>query len=321
MRQRMEQVAGANERKPGEIWLHRFALLTAVATFLLLCIGGVVTTKGVGLVVPDWPTTFGYNMFLFPWAKMVGGVFYEHGHRLIGALVGFLTLLLAIFLWLGESRKWLRWLGTIALGMVILQGVLGGLRVLLIQQTLAVIHGAFAHAFFALMISLALFTSREWQSPVEPVETPTANRLQRLALITTLLIYSQVVFGAILRHTGYRLDAHVVLAGLIMVHIALLVAQILKQPTVHSRVGRPVTLLGGCLLLQLLLGVGAYLIKFTPARGALGLGLIETIVTAHVAVGALLLATSMVVTLRLYRVVALPEATTGSRFLSEQVPV
>src|SRR5574342_1275515 len=111
------------------VWPHRIAVVLACATFPLLFIGGLVTSKGAGLAVPDWPTTFGYNMFLYPWSKMVGGIFYEHSHRLIGSAVGFLTILLAVVLWYRESRQWLGWLGIVALAVVIAQGVLGGLRV------------------------------------------------------------------------------------------------------------------------------------------------------------------------------------------------
>src|SRR5215813_5978791 len=147
-------------------WPHRLALLTALATVPLLFIGGLVTSTGSGLAVPDWPTTFGENMFLYPWSKMIGGIFYEHSHRLFGSLVGFLTILLAFSLWLGESRPSLRWLGIVALGAVIIQGILGGLRVVLLQQTLAIIHACFAQAFFALIASLVLFTSTEWQKTI-----------------------------------------------------------------------------------------------------------------------------------------------------------
>src|SRR6478752_7122020 len=95
-------------------WLHRFAVFTAAATLVLICVGGIVTSKGVGLAVPDWPNTFGYNMFLFPISKWVGGVFYEHTHRLLASAVGFLTTILAVWLWLKEDRRWLRWLGVLA---------------------------------------------------------------------------------------------------------------------------------------------------------------------------------------------------------------
>ena len=179
----MEAYAPANI--PVSPWPHRFALLTAMATFPLLFIGGLVTSTGSGLAVPDWPTTFGYNMFLYPWSQMVGGIFYEHSHRLFGSLVGFLTVLLAISLWYGESQPWLRKLGFVALGAVILQGILGGLRVVLLQQTLAIIHACFAQAFFALAASLTLFTSAEWRTPIKKKMAEDASRLQRLAIFTS----------------------------------------------------------------------------------------------------------------------------------------
>ena len=131
-------------------WPHRLAVITAGATFLLILAGGLVTNTGAGLAVPDWPTTFGYNMFLYPWSKMVGGIFYEHSHRLIGSVVGLLTLTLTLVLWAVETRRWLRWLGGAALLAVIIQGVLGGLRVILLQETLAIVHGALAQAGFSL---------------------------------------------------------------------------------------------------------------------------------------------------------------------------
>src|SRR5205085_11878663 len=113
-------------------WLNHFAWLSAVATLLLICSGGMVTSKGVGLAVPDWPTTFGYNMFLFPISKWVGGIFFEHVHRLIASTVGILTIILTLWLWQGQTHRWLRNLGFAALALVILQGVLGGLRVTLL---------------------------------------------------------------------------------------------------------------------------------------------------------------------------------------------
>ena len=134
-------------------WPHFLALLTSCATVLLILAGGLVTSLGAGLAVPDWPTTFGYNMFLYPWAKMVGGIFYEHSHRLLGSLVGFLTILTAASLWWTEPRKWLRVLGVIALLLVIVQGVLGGLRVVWLKLALAIVHACFAQIFFGLMVT------------------------------------------------------------------------------------------------------------------------------------------------------------------------
>src|SRR5580698_5905669 len=125
-------------------WLHWFAVLTAFATLVLVGVGGLVTSHGVGMSVPDWPTTYGYNMFLFPVSKWVGGIFFEHTHRLMASLVGFLTAILAIWLWIKEPRRWMRWLGIAAFFGVVLQGVLGGLRVVKLKDQIGIFHAAFA---------------------------------------------------------------------------------------------------------------------------------------------------------------------------------
>src|SRR3954466_4754260 len=106
-------------------WLNRYAWVTVAATLFLICSGGMVTSKGVGLAVPDWPTTFGYNMFVFPVSRWIGGIFFEHIHRLIASVVGLLTIVLAVWLWRSETRRWLRMLGLVAVGAVLLQGILG----------------------------------------------------------------------------------------------------------------------------------------------------------------------------------------------------
>ena len=129
-------------------WLHRFAVGIAAATLVLLCFGGLVTSHGAGLAVPDWPNSYGYNMFLFPISKWVGGIFYEHTHRLVASGVGFLTIILAVWLWRKEERRWLRWLGWGALVLVALQGVLGGLRVTLLKDEIGIFHAALAQFFF-----------------------------------------------------------------------------------------------------------------------------------------------------------------------------
>ena len=182
-------------------WLHRFAFFTAIATLFLICSGGMVTSKGVGLAVPDWPTTFGYNMFLFPISKWVGGIFFEHVHRLVASTVGILTIILTVWLWHAESRRWLRNLGFAALGLVILQGVLGGLRVTLLKDEIGVFHACLAQMFFGLLIVITLATSRLWQEisaadvPVAPVRT-----FARIAIFTTAVIYVQLALGATMRH-------------------------------------------------------------------------------------------------------------------------
>ena len=139
----------------GGLWPHRLAVVLGCATFPLLFIGGLVTSKAAGLAVPDWPTTFGYNMFLYPWSEMVGNILYEHSHRLVASCVGLLTIALAVALWFGERRTWLRWLGVTALLVVIAQGILGGLRVVLRQDTFAILHACLAQAARLKLVRLA----------------------------------------------------------------------------------------------------------------------------------------------------------------------
>jgi heme a synthase len=185
-------------------WLHRFSLFTSIATLFLICSGGMVTSKGVGLAVPDWPTTFGYNMFLFPVSKWIGGIFFEHTHRLVASTVGFLTIILATWLWRREDRRWLRNLGFLALGLVILQGVLGGLRVTMLKDEIGIFHACLAQMFFGLLVVITLATSRLWQQ-ISAIDVPVgpARTLARLAILTTTVIYLQLALGATMRH-GHR---------------------------------------------------------------------------------------------------------------------
>jgi cytochrome c oxidase assembly protein subunit 15 len=232
--------------------LHRFAVLTAIATFGLVGIGGLVTSHGAGMAVPDWPNSYGYNMFFFPVSQWVGGIFYEHTHRLAASGVGLLTVVLALWLYgrsarpfmrgvgavlmllgagtaaamtrrwadglvlgltglafLGASLvwprcepspKWLRRLGLAAFGAVVLQGVLGGLRVVLFKDAIGVFHAMLAQLFFVLLCAIALFTSRWWQT--QPARTPStaSNHLTTLFFLTTLLILGQLTLGAAMRH-------------------------------------------------------------------------------------------------------------------------
>jgi cytochrome c oxidase assembly protein subunit 15 len=300
-------------------WPHRLAALLACATVPLLFIGGLVTSLGAGLAVPDWPTTFGYNMFLYPWAKMVGGIFYEHSHRLVASSVGLLTIALALSFWFHEQRQWLRWLGLGALFLVVVQGVLGGLRVVLLQHILAIIHACFAQAFFALTVSLALFTSAEWS---EPVNAPLADggRLRRLATITTALIYLQIVVGALLRHTGERLDAHLLIAALVAIHSALLTLRIARAHGDRAELLHPAYSLGALLLLQVALGALSYLGKFTamlhwPTEA------IVLLATTHLIVGALMLAASVIIAVRAYRLSSGTGAEASANVLTEQYSV
>jgi len=208
------------------IWLSRFAWFTAVATLFLICSGGMVTSKGVGLAVPDWPTTFGYNMFLFPVSKWVGGIFFEHTHRLIASIVGFLTIILAFWLWRGEDRQrsrrapsdvdgqayeglpvgrridqWVRNLGFIALGAVILQGILGGLRVTMLKDQIGIFHACLAQAFLGLLVFIALVTSNFWKTLSNAVVDPKKIApIATFAIATTIAIYLQLALAATMRH-------------------------------------------------------------------------------------------------------------------------
>ena len=187
--------------RPYSGWLNRFAWLTCVATLLLICSGGMVTSKGVGLAVPDWPTTFGYNMFLFPVSKWVGGILFEHTHRLMGSLVGFLTIILAVWLWLTEDRQWLRNLGVIALGGVIVQGILGGLRVTMMKDEIGIFHACIAQAFLGLLIVIALVTTNFWRTLAnERFDVQKFAPIRTLGIAITIAIYVQLGLGATMRH-------------------------------------------------------------------------------------------------------------------------
>ena len=185
-------------------WLNRFAWFTAFATLLLICSGGMVTSKGVGLAVPDWPTTFGYNMFLFPVSKWIGGVLFEHTHRLIASTVGFLTIILAIWLWRVEDRQTVKTLGLLAVAAVILQGILGGLRVTLLKDQIGIFHACLAQAFLGLIVLIAIVTTNSWSSLNSTGITSQVSEklsvLKRIAIATTVVIYLQLALGATMRH-------------------------------------------------------------------------------------------------------------------------
>jgi len=297
------------------VWPHRLAVVLASATLPLLFIGGLVTSKGAGLAVPDWPTTFGYNMFLYPWSKMIGNIFYEHSHRLVASGVGLLTIAMAWVFWFQEPRPWLRRLGIAALVLVILQGVIGGLRVVLLEHTLAIVHAAFAQLFFALTVSLAVFTSAEWRSVPRPIAD--GGRLRRLCALTTGLIYVQALLGAVLRHTGERVDLHLIFAGLVTLHVILILVRVNKFHRDLPSLKRPASLLGILLFLQLGLGLASYFGKFTSLLGV-PVDVLILLTTTHVVIGALMLATSLLLTLRTYRLFAPVKPAIDRKVLTEQ---
>src|SRR6476659_6209560 len=184
----------------------RWAVALACATFPLLWVGGLVTTTKAGMAVPDWPNTFGYNLFLYPWTTWLSGpwdVFVEHGHRLFASAVGVLTIGLVVSLCRHDDRRWMRQLGIAALVLVIFQGSLGGMRVLVNERTLAMTHGFVGPLFFALATAIAVFTSPRWRLASDDSATqlgPQAANIGRLAIATCVIAYLQIVLGAALRH-------------------------------------------------------------------------------------------------------------------------
>ena len=188
--------------RPRYRWaLHRFACFCAGSILFLICIGGLVTSENAGMSVPDWPNTYGYNMFLFPWQDWVGNIFYEHSHRLVASGVGVLMTILAVWLCFQE-RVWLRWMGGVVPIFVLLEGTIGGLRVILSEDQLGILHGALAQLLFVSVSLIALFTSRWWigaDSPsVRSGATPAKWTGRTLAICG--LIFCQLLLGATMRH-------------------------------------------------------------------------------------------------------------------------
>jgi cytochrome c oxidase assembly protein subunit 15 len=293
--------------------LHRFATFVAGCTVLLVLAGSLVTSTGSGLAVPDWPTTYGWNMLTFPPSKWVGGIFYEHGHRLIATTVGFLTIILAVWLWLADPRRWIKRLGVIALSTVILQGLLGGITVLFfLPAPISTAHAGLAEVFFCLTVALALFTSRDWMAGATH---PDDETLRRRASATTALIYVQILLGAAMRHTGAGLAipdfplmfggvipdhwnaaiavhfAHRVGALLVTIGIIATSARIWSRHRQYATLVRPAILALALVTVQITLGAMTVLS-----------GRDVWINSAHVLCGALVLATSLVITLRSWRV-------------------
>jgi heme a synthase len=311
------------------MWLHRFAKLVAASTVLLIAAGGMVTSTDSGLAVPDWPNTYGWFMFSFPLDKMVGGIFYEHGHRLIASTVGFLTIILAVWFWLSDPRRWVRRLAVVALGAVILQGLLGGITVLwLLPAPISIGHAGLAQLFFCMTVSLALFTSRGWNQNDPAVDDPT---LRRVALVTTVIIYGQILLGATMRHVEAGLaipdfplafgrlvpplwNAAIAVhfahrAGALLVTLAILatVGHVWYHHRGRPELTRPAILMVILVAVQVILG--AYVVWT---------GLHPIINTAHVVNGALVMGTSLVLTLRTFRSASLQF---GNRQVSVQSPV
>ena len=183
-----------------DIWLRRFSKLTVFSTLFLIFAGALVKSHEVGLSVPDWPTTYGKQMFAFPLSDMVGGIFYEHGHRIIATIVGFFTMIQAIWLGFSHHPNWLKKLGFFALAMVIIQGLFGGITVLFFLPPLvSIIHGILAQTFFIMTIIIAYSMSQERENRVD---NGMVQAIRKGALLMGGLVYIQLILGALMRHTG-----------------------------------------------------------------------------------------------------------------------
>lgn len=324
-------------------WPHRAAWLLACATFPLIWVGGLVTTTDSGMAFRDWMTSDGTFFLFYDWLSSAGDKFIEHGHRLLGAAAGFLAIGLVAITTLTETRSWVKKFSFVILAAVIMQGLLGGARVVFDQRTLAMIHGCTGPLFFTLCVAMVVFTSRWWrETPAlsqEKLSQQLPRKTFRLAIVCACLAYSQLVVGAVVRHSPHmtgELTAtifqvavyfHVLLAMLIVGHVLLLAWRCFR-----SRLQR----LGGvCLLalvgVQFLLGLGTWLVKYGMPRWATSwLGEMSfvnreadsvqaVIITSHVAVGSLILVVAVAIALRLGRQlrVGLPNLAVNSASLAE----
>lgn len=298
--------------------LHLYALLVAASTAVLIFAGGLVTSTGSGLSVPDWPNTYGWFMFAFPLDKMVGGIFYEHTHRLIASTVGLLTIGLALWLWRAEPRRWVRRLGYVALAAVVTQGILGGITVLwFLPDPISIAHASLAQIVFCLTATISLATSPGWKRAYGRAAAPPAagdRALQRVAVATAAVIYLQIVIGAIMRHTDAGLAipdfplalghlipprwddkiaihfAHRVGAVLAACLVAATAAHVFRHHATRRELVRPSVLLLVMVAVQIALGA----LTVLTARQYI-------INSLHVVTGGLVLVTSLVLALRAHR--------------------
>jgi len=280
-----------------KLGLRYYATFMVVVTFVLVIAGALVTSTGSALAVPDWPLSFGQ---VFP--PMVGGVLYEHGHRLVATSVGLLTIVLAFWLWREAREPLLKKAGWIALAMVCAQGVLGGVTVILkLPAVTSIGHACLGQIFFSWMCCIAAMA---WSSAVIPagckpgsimVDPPPVTagddirRLRRLALMTTGFVFLQLVFGAIYRHIGILLHLHFLGAALVLIHGILLYKRVKKTAAADAWFLRPAAGLLGLIVVQIGLGLCTW--QYPTVLDA----------TAHVATGALILATSAVITMMSFR--------------------
>ena len=281
--------------------LHRFAIFTSCVTLLLIVAGALVTSNDAGLSVPDWPTSYG-SLYKMP--RMVGGIFYEHGHRMVAEFVGLLTIVLAVWTWRAEKRRWMRWLGLAALGTVIAQGVLGGITVLFyLPPAVSSAHAALAQTFFCIAVAIAVFTGRRWVEEVPPVELDVRwPSLFTLTLLSIFVLYVQLILGAMFRHHGLSWWPHVVHAGVVAIVLSWTAIRAISVYPHIEAVKRPAVFMLSLMVAQLCLGFLAFITRVMWGHDAAQPELPMVISTVvHVAVGALLLAATVVLAIQVWR--------------------
>lgn len=291
--------------------LNRFAILVACATFFLIIAGALVTSNDAGLATPDWPLSNG--SFLPP---MVGNMFYEHGHRMIATTVGLLTIGLAIYIRVKEKRMWIWRLGLFALMAVVAQGLLGALTVkMMLPLGVSAAHATLAQLFFCTTVSLAVFTSKSWIE-ARPLPEETGSPLRHMCTFALAMIFVQLILGATLRHSAkwdqhlpvQMIVAHIIGAFAVTIALGGTVLSVWRRHKGETFLTRPATIALVLLVVQLFLGVAAYLTRLGSPSDPQPLHPMIGITVAHVACGALVFATTIVLTLRTYRVLPASEA-------------
>jgi cytochrome c oxidase assembly protein subunit 15 len=287
-------------------WLHAFVVLVAFSTLLLIVAGALVTSNDAGLSVPDWPTSFG----TFRMPRMVGGVMYEHGHRMIAATVGFLTVIMGVWVWVKDPRRWVKKIAGAAVLAVIAQGILGGITVLFyLPVAVSTGHATLAQTFFCILVALAITTRRDWRwDEVRIEEDPVRPSLRQLAAITTGAIFAQLILGSIYRHDGSGIAPHIVGAGVVCALVVWLAARVFSRFANEVRLTKPALLLLVLLAVQVFLGIAAYIMRLEFRDAPQPMTPLIYTSTAHVAVGAVVLATSLILTLQVFRRVTTSKA-------------
>ena len=284
--------------------LHRFAVLVAFCTLFLVVAGGLVTSNDAGLSVPDWPLSYGKLM-----PPMEGGIFYEHGHRMVATTVGMLTIVLAVWLWRAEKRAWMRRLGFAALSAVVLQGVLGGMTVIfMLPKPVSISHACLAELFFSTTVAIALFTSRSWHAGPRLVDDAGSPSLHRLAVALPAVVLAQVALGASARHHALNVLFHIGGAMLATFMACWVVVRILTRHADHAILRRSALAVLALVLLQVFLGISAYISRLATAEAPQPLPVMVWFTVAHVAAGALTMAGSVVLGIQIFRHVRRPAA-------------